>query len=412
MENSAQNFLQEIDELRIRLQEAEETLAAIRAGEVDALVVTDPGGERVFTLAGADRPYRIIVEEMSEAAVTLSLDGTILYCNSRFADLVKYSLERVIGSSFADFVARDHEAIFDGCLTNKEKTKAEMSLRANDGTTVPVYISCTRVTIDNNDAVCLIATDLTEQKRQEAIVAQERRQAEEKLRANERLAAMGTTAAVLAHEIANPLNWIYTTVQLMQLQLAKQEKDLDSSWKAQLQDIHDEIGRLGSLLREFRSLARPLQLQVTAVNTKAFIAEVEKVMAPDLESAAVRTEHHISAELPLLKVDGERLRQVFLNIYKNAIEAMPSGGKLKVEIYPDRQNVIIEITDTGTGIPEDVDIFEPFATTKDKGTGLGLMVVRQILAAHNGSISYRSKRGEGTTFRISLPLSSAPQSPT
>ncbi len=375
MENSAQNLLQELDELRVRLQEAEETLTAIRTGEVDALVITGPAGEQVFTLKGADHPYRIIVEEMSEAAVTLSLDGTILYCNGRFGELVKYPLERVIGSSFGGFVPGEHEAIFHGCLTRKEKTTAEIGLQASDGTTVPVYISCSRVMIDNNDAVCLIATDLTEQKRQEAIIAEERRLAEEKLRANDRLAAMGMTAAVLAHEIANPLNWIFTTIQLMEIESTKL-KDVDSSWKTQLQDIHSEIDRLSSLLREFRSLARPMQLNIAPIDPAHFIAEVEKVLGPELDSAGVRIEHDISNEL----------------------------SKLKVEMHPEAESVIIEISDTGSGIPEGVDIFAPFATTKDKGTGLGLMIVRQIVAAHDGSISYSSKAGEGTTFRIVLPL--------
>jgi PAS domain S-box-containing protein len=400
----------EIEGLRIRLQEAEETLSAIRSGEVDAVVVSGPAGEQVFTLKGADHAYRTIVEQMNEGALTLSTDGTILYCNSRFADLIKQPLERVIGASFGAFVGGDDDATFQRALTAPGQTRAQISLHASDGARVPVYISSNRVSIDKNEAVCLIVTDLTERNRQEAILIDERCKADEQIRANDRLAAMGTTAAALAHEIANPLNWIYTTVQLMQLQLAKQEKDPDGSWKTQLQDIHDEIGRLSSLLREFRSLARPLQLHVTAIQTKDFLAEVEKVMAPDLESAAVQTEHSISAELPVLNVDGERLRQVFLNIYKNAIEAMPSGGKLSVRIYPEAGNAIIEITDTGAGIPEDVDIFAPFATTKDKGTGLGLMVVRQIIAAHDGSISYTSRSGQGTTFRISLPLSRAAQS--
>ena len=403
MENSAQNLLQELDELRVRLQEAEETLTAIRTGEVDALVITGPAGEQVFTLKGADHPYRIIVEEMSEAAVTLSLDGTILYCNGRFGELVKYPLERVIGSSFGGFVPGEHEAIFHGCLTRKEKTTAEIGLQASDGTTVPVYISCSRVMIDNNDAVCLIATDRTEQKRQEAIIAEERRLAEEKLRANDRLAAMGMTAAVLAHEIANPLNWIFTTIQLMEIESTKL-KDVDSSWKTQLQDIHSEIDRLSSLLREFRSLARPMQLNIAPIDPAHFIAEVEKLLGPELDSAGVRIEHDISNELSILNTDREKLRQIFLNIYKNAIEAMPSGGKLKVTMHPEAESVIIEISDTGSGIPEGVDIFAPFATTKDKGTGLGLMIVRQIVAAHDGSISYSSKAGEGTTFRIVLPL--------
>jgi PAS domain S-box-containing protein len=409
MGNKAERIEYEIEGLRIRLQEAEETLSAIRSGEVDALVVTGPAGEQVFTLKGADYAYRIIVEQMNEGALTLSMDGTILYCNSRFADLVKQPLERVLGSSFGAFVAGDDEVTFERALATRGQTRAEMGLHASDGTRVPVYISSNRVTIDKSDAVCLIVTDLTERKRQEATLIDERRNSEDKMRANDRLAAMGTTAAALAHEIANPLNWIYTTVQLMQLQLDKQEKDLDGSWKTQLQDIYDEIGRLSSLLREFRSLARPLRLHVTAIPTTDFIAEVEKVMAPDLESAAIRIEHAISTELPVLNVDGEKLRQVLLNLYKNAVEAMPSGGKLTVKTYPEAGNAIIEITDTGVGIPEDVDIFEPFATTKDKGTGLGLMVVRQIIAAHDGSISYTSRSGEGTTFRILLPLSRAAQ---
>jgi PAS domain S-box-containing protein len=353
---------------------------------------------------GADYPYRIIVEEMNEAAVTLSSDGTILYCNAHFAEMVQLPLEQVIGSSFGGFVAIGNEAIFHACLANKEKTKAEMRLQASDGTTVPVYISCSRVRIDNNDAVCLIATDLTEQKQQEAIIAEERRQAEEKLRANERLAAMGTTAAVLAHEIANPLNWIFTTIQLMQRDLDVQKNDFSETWNEQLADIGREINRLGSLLQEFRSLGRPLQLSTSATDLNNFISEMEKLVLQELETAAIRLEHQIAPGLPSIEIDRERLTQVFLNLYKNAIEAMSSGGKITVKTYSERDNVIIEISDTGSGIPEGVDIFAPFATTKDKGTGLGLMVVRQIVAAHEGSISYSSKAGEGTTFRIVLPL--------
>src|SRR5207247_10378108 len=132
-------------------------------------------GEQVSKPRRFDHPYRFIGKAMSEAVVTLTLVRTILYCNGRFGELVKYPFERVIGSSFGGFVPGEHEASFHGCLTRKEKTTAEIGLQASDGTTVPVYISCSRVMIDNNDAVCLIATDLTEQKRQEAIIAEERR---------------------------------------------------------------------------------------------------------------------------------------------------------------------------------------------------------------------------------------------
>jgi PAS domain S-box-containing protein len=398
----------EVDELRARLQEAEQTLSAIRSGEVDALVINGPGGEQIFTLKGADHTYRVIVEEMGEAALTLSLDGTILYCNSRFAALLKRPLENVIGSAIGKFLTAESETIFRSLIVDGCKGRAEVALQASDGTTVPVYMSCNRVVIDNCEVVCLIVTDLTEQKRQEAIIAAERCQAEERIRANDRLAAMGMTAAALAHEIANPLQWIFTTIQLMQHEL-EQDKDIDRSWNTQLRDIHNELARLSSLLHEFRSLARPMQLNLASVDFKDFIAEVEKLVAPELASRTIRVEHHISTALPHFIIDREKIRQVFLNLYKNAVEAMSSGGQLTVTAYPEPDKVIIELADSGPGIPDGFDIFEPFVTTKDKGTGLGLMVVRQILSAHDGSISYSSKAGEGTTFRIVLPLSASTQ---
>ena len=396
----------EMEELRVRLREAEETLAALRSGEVDALVINGPSGEQVFTLKGADHAYRLIVEEMAEGALTLSLDGTILYCNGRFSALIKRPLETVIGSPIAKFLTGESEAVFRSLVAEGCKGRSEVVLQASDGTTVPAYISCNRVMIENCQAVCVIVTDLTEQKRQEGIIAAERRQTEERIRTNDRLAAMGMTAAALAHEIANPLQWIFTTVQLMQHEL-EQDKEIDRSWSMQLQDIYHELARLSSLLHEFRSLARPMQLNIAAVNFLDLIADVEKLAGPELESRAIRIAHHVPPALPTLELDGEKIKQVFLNLYKNAIEAMAAGGQITISARLEAEHAVIEFSDTGPGIPEDFDIFEPFSTTKDKGTGLGLMVVRQILAAHDGTVSYSSKSGEGTTFRIVLPISAS-----
>src|ERR1700751_5300072 len=116
MEENQPNPLTATDELHNRLQEAEETLRAIRAGEIDALVVTGPLGEQVFILRGADHPYQVIVEEMNEGAVTLSPEGTILYCNRRFANLLQLPLERVIGSSLQEYVVQ--EEAFDKLVQN------------------------------------------------------------------------------------------------------------------------------------------------------------------------------------------------------------------------------------------------------------------------------------------------------
>jgi PAS domain S-box-containing protein len=395
----------DLDELRTRVVEAEDTLSAIRMGEVDALVITGPAGEQVFTLKGADHAYRLIVEQMSEAALTLSLDGTVLYCNGRFAELIKARCDDIIGNPFARYVGSGELPCSPAWLEQEGSKRTETALKAATGDLVPVYISCSRVQIDNCPAVCVIVTDLTEQKQQEALVAEERRRAAERMRDNDRLAAMGMTAAALAHEIANPLQWMLSTVQLMQEDLPNQrEGGPPASWNEHLEDMQNEIGRLATMLQEFRALARPVHMKLGNVNLRALIAEVRKVIVPQLSSSGICIEYDMPAELPDLYVDPEKVRQVLLNLCNNAIEAMPSGGTLTLKAYAESEQLIIEIIDTGTGIPAGFDVFEPFATTKEKGTGLGLMIVRQILAAHNGTVLYESEAGKGTTFRVILPL--------
>lgn len=407
-----QNLWTEIDLLRARLQEAEETLRAIRAGEVDALVISGPSGEQVFSLKGADHPYRVIVEEMSEGAVTLSLDGTILYCNTSFAELLKTRLQQVIGSSMTSFITTEEQSAFQLIFAHQNQARAAMTLQAADGAAVPVYISFNRVHIDDNQAVCLVVTDLTDQKRHEAMLLEERLRSQEKIQENDRLAAMGMTAAVLTHEIGNPLNWISTTLQLMQRELSKSPAQASGGFFTELTNIQKEINRLGALLHEFRSLGRPLRLNLTPLNLSDFIADLDQVMLPELQRAGIQFEHDISRDLPLVNVDAEALKRVFINLLKNSIEAMPAGGKLKVDAYAETGELIVAITDSGTGIPEGLDVFVPFASTKEKGTGLGLMVVRQILAAHGGTITYTSKEGQGTRFLVRLPILPTEQTST
>jgi PAS domain S-box-containing protein len=399
----------EAEELRQRLDEAEETLRAIRLGEVDALVVSGSAGEKVFILRGADHAYRIIVEDMNEGAVTLSCDGTILYSNRRFADLLNLPLERVIGSSFRDHVSGGAEV--ESLLTANVRGSFESELRRNDGTLTPVFLSYNPVTVDETPCVCLIVGDLTEFKKQSALLEQERIRSEEKIRENQRLAVMGATAAVLAHEIANPLNGISTTVQVMQRHVLKQgtPSASDEFLRSNLTDLKLEIDRLGALLNDFRSLARTPQLNLAPINLQLLISEVFKMLGSALEESAVAVSTELPPDLPEPIADAERLKQVFLNLFKNAIEAMPSGGKLTVSANAQDENLTIYVADTGTGIPDGFDIFQPFMTTKQSGTGVGMAVVRELLSAHRASITYTSRPGEGTTFQIKLPIFPAPR---
>jgi len=223
-----------------------------------------------------------------------------------------------------------------------------------------------------------------------------------------RLAVMGATAAVLAHEIANPLNGISTTVQVMQryLSIRREASAQDDFLTTNLADLKTEIDRLGALLNDFRSLARAPQLHVFPLDLGTLVAEVMKMFSSEAEQFRILMTQEFPAELPRMNADSERLKQIFINLFKNAVEAMPSGGKLSVSAFSQAQNLVINVTDTGSGIPEGVDIFQPFTTTKAHGSGLGLSVVRELLSAHGGTISYTSKKGDGTTFQIVLPLPS------
>jgi PAS domain S-box-containing protein len=154
-------------DLRARLDEAEDTIRAIRSGEVDALVVSGVDGDQIFTLKSAELPYRLLIEEMNEGALTLAMDGVILYANRRFAEMLKSPLEKVIGSTIHTWVIPDRQAILQALLQKDtdQKSREELTLAASDGTQVPVYLSVNYLAVDGTpDYFGLVAADLTAEK--------------------------------------------------------------------------------------------------------------------------------------------------------------------------------------------------------------------------------------------------------
>ena len=169
-DRTRKELLKEMDELRQRLADAEETLRAITSGEVDALVVNTRLGQRVFTLQGADTVYRIAIENISEGAITLSPEGIILYSNHYFAQMMRANLNKVLGASIYDFVSLESRGTFAD-LARTDSGRAEISLRSADGIVVPTYVATKRLLLDNLVSICAVVTDLTLQKRSEEIIA-------------------------------------------------------------------------------------------------------------------------------------------------------------------------------------------------------------------------------------------------
>lgn len=176
MERELDRLKAENESLRTQLEDAEETLAAIRSGAVDALVIDTPKGQRVFTLEGAEHPYRALIEQMQEGAVTLFEDGTILYCNQRFADMVQVPMESIIGTRVDRYVL-DHDRLAVKSIlrrTPEGRSRGEVNLRRAGGEPLPVLVGSSLIEHEGRSALCMVLTDLTERKRAEAILASDR----------------------------------------------------------------------------------------------------------------------------------------------------------------------------------------------------------------------------------------------
>ena len=233
----------------------------------------------------------------------------------------------------------------------------------------------------------------------------ERKWAQIKLRESERFAALGIATAKIAHEISNPLSSMYTLTQLLERHFNTHKESTETVIE-NVGALKLEIERLKSLLEEIRSVSSPnlhrLELEPSSLSLLA--VEVLMKEQTNYMERGVRVEQDFPSDLPPVMVDRKKMIQVLFNLYKNAVEGMPGGGTLTVRGYQSGEWVCLEIADTGVGIPQGLNVFELFTTTKPAGTGIGLMVVQQIVSAHNGSIDYTSELGKGTVFRISLPL--------
>ncbi len=175
MARKARQYEQEIEDLRARLQEAEETLEAIRSGQVDAIVVEQGEQERIFTLQGAETAYRTILEKMNEGAVMLAADGTIVYCNARFAEVLGKPLDQVLGGAIEPFVLAEDLPILQALLQQAARgdSRGEVRFRDSRGAAIALYLSLNRLPLDQAASVCMVATDLTQQKRHEQVLAAE-----------------------------------------------------------------------------------------------------------------------------------------------------------------------------------------------------------------------------------------------
>lgn len=223
-----------------------------------------------------------------------------------------------------------------------------------------------------------------------------------------RLAAVGELAASIAHELNNPL----ATVSL-RLETVLAKTAVDDSRRRPLEIVQQEVERMARLVGNLLQFIRPGREQVSTVNVCEEILKTIELTEHYFRKRQVQVETHFAPDVPLIYADRQHLRQVFLNLFTNAADAMPNGGRLTLRVHPGELEsvpaVVIEVRDTGIGIPAELleRVYEPFFTTKEegKGTGLGLAICKRIILQHHGKLELSSALGEGTTFRVILPVS-------
>jgi signal transduction histidine kinase len=234
------------------------------------------------------------------------------------------------------------------------------------------------------------------------------REMEEQLRLQEELSTMGQLAAGVAHEIRNPLNAMGLVVQRLQQEFRWTDPETQQEYERFTRIVRDEISRVNTIIEQFLFVARPFKSEFETQGLEEILEYVLNLLGETIRSSGIRLEKHWGQNLPAVRGDRSQLTQAFLNLLKNAVEAMPQGGLLKVSVtpLPGLKSLELRIEDSGPGLPpEDLKkVFAHFVSTKEKGLGLGLAITQKIIQGHQGRLEMHSLPGQGTTVTVRLPL--------
>ena len=340
-----------------------------------------------------------LIDTTQDAVISIDRQGRIVLFNPAAEKMFGYTPQEVQGRHVRLLMPEPYASEHDSYIDRYERTRVPraigrvrvVSAQRKNGEVFPMELSVTEVGIDEEVRYAAFIRDVSERVR-----------LQEQVLNRERLATIGITAAKLVHEIGNPLNGMSIAIQLLERRLGK--LSADETIQMPTRALRNQTNRLAHLLAEFRSLSRQQSFTFRPTQLPEVIREVINTELGLYAERAIVVEQSFPSELPHIIVDQDKLKQVILNLCKNAVEAMPDGGTLTIRARLAGESVQIEVADTGTGIPEGVNIFEPFMTTKKEGTGLGLSIVRQIIDAHEGTLTFRSEPGRGTTFVVTLPL--------
>ena len=362
-----------------------------RLDRIDAPVLS----ANISELAREHGLLETLFQSIDEGVLVLDGQLVALYANGAAERMVGFSLAQSRGQSLARHL---REWGVEGLLGAKagawEQVEArEVELSYPEHRFISYYAR--PISVGEQPALLLMLRDVTREHR-----------AEEDALADERLAAVKTLAAGVAHEIGNPLNALNIHLQLLTRAL---KKEADGAARERLLGLvsvaEQEVGRLDGIIRRFLTAIRPAKPTLVRGSVREVLEATLRLLGPDLEQRHIAVQTAIPEGVPDIFLDGQQLEQVFFNLLKNAMDAVADGGRIGVTVTTDDATVDVSILDNGAGIPAELlgRIFDPYVTTKAKGNGLGLMIVRRIVQAHGGTITCASHAGQGTCFTLRFP---------
>jgi PAS domain S-box-containing protein len=407
-------------ELRQQLEECSATIRAISAGEVDAFLVRQGAEDQVLVLDGVDRPYRLLIEQMQQGAITTTSDGTIIYANRCFADMMNLPLPSLPGTRLTEHVCDpDHLRLLSLLGSSLEgRGSAELTLCRPDGSQLPVLVTAS-VLQHEAQVLCLVVTDLTQQKSQEherelLVQAQAARNAAEQaaavLRETDR--RKDEFLAMLAHELRNPLASLRTGLQVLN-RINSQEPNVQQTRAMMERQVENLVRLVDDLLDVGRVTQGKIKLQKERTDLSAIVARALETSRPIIAARGLSLEVFL-AEAPLpVEADMMRAAQVLINLLNNAAKFTPQGGSIRLTVERTGDMGVVRVKDSGVGIapemlPKVFDLFmqaDPTASRTEGGLGIGLTLSRRLMELHGGSLEAASAGlGQGSEFTARFPL--------
>jgi two-component system sensor kinase FixL len=346
-------------------------------------------------LQGSEKKLRAILDTATNAILSIDENHEIILFNNAAERIFGYSRQEILGRNLNLLIPGqygDHYPFVQRFLEKRESEivgrTISLSALRKDGEEFPIELSLSFLELDDKVTFTAIIKDISDQRR-----------LERKLLQSERLAAVGQAAAHVAHELKNPLMIIGGFSSQIRGSL------LDDKDARKLDLILDEVRRLEKLVGHLGDFTKTYRLVKRQSDINMVLKDVVRIMAGAYPKDKYRFKESLAADVGEIHCDPDKLKQVFINVISNGLEAMTSGGTITVSSKRSPDGIEIRVSDEGSGIPasELQQIFEPFYTTREQGSGLGLSISYKIIAAHSGDISAVSQPGRGTAFIIKLP---------